>query len=231
MAFRNRRGQVSAPIELFVAVIIMSFSMALALFIYNQSADTQCEYRVRSQNERLQEAFQEVAISSWGTTKTVDYLMERCGTRPVDAVRFVHYPSARYCGECPGSFKGCWKIEPLTYDPSTGTLATISKAAVCVNLAELLTINGVTDAIACPVAVTQTACPASVRGNVISPNDCFKKSLEGMPQADYNAAYWASFSRPVGGNDYFRIRITKGETAGGAFGAAGELLVCASQVR
>lgn len=245
MSFRDRRGQVSAPIELFVAVIIMSFSMALALYVYNQFSAVQCEYRVRSQNERLQEAFQEVAISSWGTSKTIDYTMERCGTRPVDAVRFVHYPQAKYCGRCPGSYSGCWIIEPLTYDPGSGVLAPITDASVCVSLAESLKLDGQRTS-DCTVDVVKEACPQSV-GNkqllelagdaVISRSACVDSVKTTLSSAVYDAAGaqantdWATFGRTSGGSDYFKIRITKGESAAAGSGAAGQLLICASQTR
>ena len=225
------KSQVSAPIELFVAVIIMSMSIAIALYIYQKAGDTQCSDQIRSQNERLQIAMQEVAQGFWGTSEPVDYYMNRCGSSPVDAVRFAYFSDVRYCHGCPSSFGGCWKIEPLTFNPTTNDLAPISDASVCITLAEKLTIEGDSN---CNVAVENMACPRSIRGSTIVTNqscaDLVKMSGVYGSSGALGSNQFATFGRDDPSVSYFRIKITKAESAAGPSGRAGRIVVCANQV-
>ena len=224
------RSQVSAPIELFVAVIIMSMSIAIAVYIYQKAGNTQCSDQIRSQNERLQIAMQTVAQGFWGTSEPVDYYMDRCGSTPVDAVRFSYFSNVRYCGACPSTFGGCWKIEPLTYNPNTNDLSTIPEASVCITLAEKLTIEGDPT---CNVNVTNMACPLNLRGTVVANNTCagmVKMSDVYGASGTLGSNQFATFGRDDPSASYFKIKITKAESAAGPSGRAGRIVICASQV-
>jgi hypothetical protein len=223
--FSRSRSQVSAPIELFVAVIIMSLSIALSFYIYSNFNEAYCEYQIRTNNDNLKDAMQKAAISYWGSSEPASYEMPRCGRAPVQAVRFVRYPDARYCKACPSSFKGCWRIEPLTYDAENGVFAPITDASVCVSLAEDLNIEAASED-ECNAA--DSACPKGVDAS-----QCASKS--GYPANIYNnliltgGADWVTFARGAQGYSSFRMRIEKRPSSGTASGAAGTLRVCANQ--
>ena len=218
--------------ELFIAVIIMTLSMSLAFYLYNNISDTQCEYRLKTQNERLQEAMQEVAMGSRGTSKLVDYTMERCTGRSVEAVRVIHYTSSKYCTRCSGNYGGgCWIIEPLTYtsgvDSETGILAPLVDSSVCVELSESLGLNIDTSS-ACNGKVSQSVCPSSVQGRAISQSECDEMSY--ASSGAYDNALFATFERLSEGNLAFKIKITKSATSGNVAGGAGQVDLCVSQV-
>ncbi len=219
---------MAAPMELFIAVIIMTLSMSLAFYLYNSISDTQCEYRLKTQNERLQEAMQEVAMGSWGTSKLVDYTMERCTGRSVEAVRVIHYTNQKYCSRCAGNYGGgCWIIEPLTYDSSTGILASLVDSSVCVELSESLRLN-IDPSSACNGKVSESVCPTKVQGQAVSQSECNEMSY--ASSGAYDNAMFATFERLSEGNLAFRIKITKSATAGNIQGSAGQIDLCVSQV-
>ena len=221
MQYGRKRAQMSAPIELFIAVIIMALSMSLVFFIYNNINDTQCEYRLKTQNERLQEAMQEVAMGSWGTSKLVDYTMERCTGRSVEAVRVIHYTKPLYCSRCSGNYGGgCWIIEPLTYDSGTGILTSLDDASVCVELSESLWLN-IDSSASCNGKVSNSLCPSKVQ-------DCSQASY--ASSGAYDNAMFATFERISDGNLAFKIKITKSATSGSTLGGAGQLNLCVSQI-
>jgi hypothetical protein len=214
--------------ELFIAVIIMTLSMSLAFYLYNNISDTQCEYRLKTQNERLQEAMQEVAMGSWGTSKLVDYTMERCTGRSVEAVRVIHYTNQKYCQRCSGNYGGgCWIIEPLTYDAGTGILAPLVDSSVCIELSEALRLN-IDPSESCNGKVSDSVCPAKVQGRTISQSECDEMSY--ASSGAYDNAMFATFERLTDGNLAFKIKITKSATAGNVQGSAGQIDLCVSQV-
>jgi len=227
----RKRGQMTAPIELFIAVIIMTLSMSLAFYLYNNISDTQCEYRLKTQNERLQEAMQEVAMGSWGTSKLVDYTMERCTGRSVEAVRVIHYTNQKYCSRCSGNYGGgCWIIEPLTYtavDGEAGALAPLIDSSVCIELSESLRLN-IDPSSACNGKVSESVCPSKVQGRTISASECNEMSYANS--GAYDNAMFATFERLSEGNLAFKIKITKSATAGNLEGSAGQMDLCVSQV-
>lgn len=228
MLYGPKRGQMSAPMELFIAVIIMTLSMSLAFYLYNGINDTQCEYRLKTQNERLQEAMQEIAMGSWGTSKMVDYAMERCTGRSVEAVRVIHYTNQKYCSICSGNYGGgCWIIEPLTYDAGTGILTSLVDSSVCVELSEALKLNIDTSA-ACNGRVSDSVCPTKVQGKSITQSECEEMSYASA--GAYDNAMFATFERLTEGNQMFKIKITKSATAGNIEGSAGQIDLCVSQV-
>lgn len=232
MRYGRKRAQMSAPIELFIAVIIMSLSMGLAFYLYNNISDTQCEYRLKTQNERLQEAMQEVAMGSWGTSKLVDYTMERCSSRSVEAVRVIHYTNQKYCSRCAGNYGGgCWVIEPLTYISSgageTGILAPLVDSSVCVELSEALRLN-IDPSGSCNGKVSESVCPTRVQGRAISQSECDEMSY--ASSGAYDNAMFATFERLTEGNLAFKVKITKSATAGNIEGSAGQIDLCVSQV-
>jgi type II secretory pathway pseudopilin PulG len=233
MSSSRSRGQMTAPVELFIAVIIMTISMGIALSIYNGFDNTQCEFQQKTQNENLQEKMQEVAIGSWGTSKVVDYVMERCPQQSTVAVRIVHYSDPQYCRTCSGNYgNGCWLIEPMAYTPD-GTLSPIDKATVCVELSESLKLS-IDNSASCNGVVTQSACPTKdLAGNPISgsdsgiSNDC-AKLLKVNPDTFANTDL-VTFEPKSSIASPFTIRITKGASSGDITSQAGTLSLCVSQ--
>ena len=233
--FPGRRGQISAPIELFVAVIIMTLSIALSLYIWDVFQKIQCSYRIKSQNENLQEAMQEVALGSSQTSKTVEYVMERCPGSPVEAIRFVHFGAddSKYCRRCPGNYGGCWIIEPLTYDPRNGLLTGLSDASVCVELSESISLNPVSGTAECSIDLSSMPCPPTLDGSPVDTAKCASLVKGDISQNVWSPAggsgEWTTFARTAAYSSVYKIRITKQTTAGGATGGRGQLDLCVSQ--
>lgn len=130
----RRKGQVSAPIELFVAVIILAMSMSLAFTVIKQSSENRCLSELKNNLRGMEAAIVDVAVGSPPTTRQFNLQMPVCETQAVDAVRMVFYDKPEYCQTCPGQYGGCWKLEPVSKDRN-GNLRPISDATVCVNIA------------------------------------------------------------------------------------------------
>lgn len=126
------RGQVDAPIELVVAVIILVMSLTLAFYVIDKSDEAKCMAELKSSTQHLQEAMQDIALGSQGTRKTISFAMPRCGNARIEGVRFVYYSDPNYCNLCPSNYGGCWQIVPIT--SNQGTYVPLTDAAVCVNL-------------------------------------------------------------------------------------------------
>lgn len=126
-------GQVSAPIELFVAVIILTMSMALAFTVIQQSTENRCLAELKNNMRGLESAIVDVAVGSPPTTREFAISMPVCQTRAVDGVRLAYYGEAQYCQACPGQYGGCWKLEPISRD-SQGFVRPLVDASVCINI-------------------------------------------------------------------------------------------------
>ncbi|MFA5246957.1 MAG: hypothetical protein WC408_03665 [Candidatus Micrarchaeia archaeon] len=221
---------MAAPIELFIAVIIMSVSMAIVFNNLSHMSDTQCEFKLKVQNEKLQAAMQRVSIGSWDSSETVDYVMERCTSDMVEGVRIAHYSKPSQCISCAGNYGGgCWVIEPLTYTlpvdgSGLGILEPIQSARVCIELSESLNLAIDTT---CSGTVSGRQCPKTVAGEEISDADCNKMTFAST--GIFDTANLATFERNTATSSSFKIKITKGSTAEALSGTAGQLLICVNQ--
>jgi hypothetical protein len=106
------KGQVDAPIELVIAVIILVLSMALGFYVIQQSETGRCLAQLRASTQHLQEAMQDIALGSTGTRKTVFFDMPKCGGLKVDVVWFVYFDKPEFCHACSTNYGGCWQIVP-----------------------------------------------------------------------------------------------------------------------
>lgn len=159
VSFRGFRGQVDAPIELVVAIIVLVMSMALAFYVINEAATGRCLADLKTQTQHLQESMLDVALGSTGSKKTVTFTMPRCGDRNVEALEFVQFKAAEFCRLCPGHFGGCWQIIPVA--KTKDGLVQVTESITCVELpAENVRI---TQEQRCE-RLSDTACPPGVGG-------------------------------------------------------------------
>ena len=131
------KGQGNAPIELLLAVILLSMGLAIAFNVMKSSGDYQCKLKIKASSENLKLAVQTVNTGYTGTAKEIEYQAQRCGSISVDALRFAFYNKPVYCGDCTGHYSSCWKIEPLQiFKDSEGNerLEVISDAALCIDM-------------------------------------------------------------------------------------------------
>ena len=235
------RSQVSAPIELVVAIIILVTSITLALFVLNDVGRTQCSAQLKSEVQKLQLAMQDLALQSPPSTRQMFFTMPSCKDFSVDAVRFVYFNDPKYCRECPGQLGGCWKIDLATYKPTSdgeiGSYAqqsqSLSSASVCVDIAgdlELIdeNLNGANPEC---VSLSPNPCPATTPdGQPISPGEC-SALVSGVPSTIYreganSPAHYLTLGKSSRADRVFKVELKKGLYTGSQ-GETGAIYVCA----
>jgi len=132
----KKKAQVSAPIELFVAVIILAMSLALGLKVIGDVEEGKCVATLKTQTQQLKNAMIDVALGSAGTTKTVYFTLPTCGDKKVDGLQFALYLDPAYCKLCQGNYGYCWQVIPVSKDPSRADKhVQVSDSISCVNMA------------------------------------------------------------------------------------------------
>jgi len=171
------RGQSWGVMEVLISVIILAMSMSVVFYVLNNVQDAQCVSQLKSTTLSLQNALLDVALGSPPTTRRVLYTMPSCGGKSVEALRFAYYASPAYCRSCPGSFGGCWLVEPLVYDYTRNQLYRLADAITCVNMPSDIELSIDTDATRCLTErLTQNFCTRFVPGtgenvsNTVWPN-------------------------------------------------------------
>ncbi len=236
MHFKPRRGQADAPIELLVAVIILSMSMALAFAVINQSNQTQCLAELKSKTRELQAAMVDVSLASPPTSREVTFTLPSCPGEKFVGLRVARYNNPDYCTSCPGRYGGCWKIEPLYVERTGDRVYVSSDASIC---AEISGGVGIEDEYAPGSTTGQSSnaycsplsfnsCPATpdmTGGNAQNPL-CASENANACSDTSGNLC------RTIGSKDSqtYVIRLTKRTYLGGSSGGAAELAyigVCA----
>ena len=135
-AKQKGKAQVSAPIELFVAVIILAFTLALGFNVIKSTEEGKCIATLKTQTQNLKNAMLDVALGSAGTKRIISFEFPRCGDKQIVGLQFVLYKDPRYCRLCPGSYGYCWQVVPLAKDPGiAGKFVQIPEGISCVSLA------------------------------------------------------------------------------------------------
>ncbi len=197
--FFRKRGQVEAPIELFVAMIILALSLALAFAVASQTEKGKCISKLKTETEKLQSAMFEVSIASPPTSKKVVFTMPVCGEDDVNVLQFVYFDNPQYCALCPGQYGGCWQIIPTSLKKD-GSLRQLTDAISCVNMA------------GCTILQTDESPECDVKLKVGSPcpPDTLDCNPKGLPKAQWNA-----FGKQ-GSNQVYEITLTKSTAIGGS---------------
>ncbi|VVB67744.1 Uncharacterised protein [Candidatus Norongarragalina meridionalis] len=215
----KKRGQMEAPIELFVAVIVLAMSLALAFTVMSRTDEGKCIATLRTETDKLQAAMLDVAFASPPTTRTVLFSMTRCGNVAVDGLRFVYYSKPEWCELCQAHYGGCWQIVPVSKDKD-GSYKVVSDAVSCVNIAG-------------DIFLRQDPACDELSNNPCPPNDQDCKS--GVPRGIWTGdpdspSRWLTMGKTATGTSY-RITLTKSVTAGssesGQGTESGEIIVCA----
>ncbi len=210
-----KRGQVDAPIELFVAVIILMASMSLAFYLMNQTNESKCIAQLKTETDKLQSAMLDIALASPPTSRTITFEMPRCGSVNVEVLQFVYYSSPEYCRLCPAHYGGCWQIVPISVD-RYGQYSVVSDAVSCVQMSGDLWIDDEgcdSDSInlgdsPCPYGETQCDFEKTSVSNSVLEN-----------------SRWATLGKETGSNIY-KITLTKTTRLTGG-SEAGAIRVCA----
>lgn len=126
------RGQMDAPIELVVAIIILVTSMGLAFYVMGQTETGRCLATLKTQTQQLQEAILDVGLGSAGSKKTVRFSMPRCGDQTIESIQFVKFTNPELCKRCPGHYAGCWQIVPVA--KTKDGFERVSDAITCIEL-------------------------------------------------------------------------------------------------
>jgi hypothetical protein len=221
MELIEMKGQVEAPIELVVAVIILIASMAIAFNIMNQSGEEQCITKLKTQLTRLAEDLVDVQQGSPPTSKSVPFTLYSCGSIAVDGIRFAYYQNPAYCGLCRTGFGGCWVIEPLQKDPQTLQHRPVERTSVCVDMPGAVVINPVCQDLSSSERLVDYQKPCPDGTGPSGENEIIDGKCPGVPEniwkesAD-NPSFWNTFIRESGGAQTYVIELTKAGGAGGA---------------
>lgn len=213
------RGQVDAPIELVIAIIILVMSMGLAFFVIQQTETGKCINELKTQTQQLQQAILDVGLGSTGTQKTVRFYMPRCGDKTIEAVQFVKFTSPEFCRRCPGAYNGCWQIVPLARTPNG--LVQLNDAVVCVDLpAQRVSINP--DSGQNCAVLTNSPCPSGLSG-------CSDRQL-GLSSGARQNSVWQTLGREENGARHYLITLRKDVSSSGLGFENAEIKVCAQSV-
>ena len=75
------KAQVEAPVELFIAIIVLAMSMALAFMVMSQTEEGKCIATLKTEIDALKSAMNEVAIGASGTSNTRSATARKTSTR------------------------------------------------------------------------------------------------------------------------------------------------------
>jgi hypothetical protein len=157
------KSQADAPVELVVAIIILLASLSVAMLVMKGVEDQRCSSELNGEVQKLQLAMQDLALQSPPSTRKIFFNIPRCGDEKIDAVRFVYFSRADFCGRCPGHFAGCWMLQMVSINQKTGVYNI--KQDICVDMAGDIDLKTGDVANQC-VALGETPC---TEGNE---NDC-----------------------------------------------------------
>lgn len=132
------RSQIDAPIELVVAVIILSLSLGITFFVIKSTTSAQCDAELRDSTRELGEAMRDIILFSSPSKREVTFAFKTCPNYRVTGLRFIRYVDPEYCRSCKGRYGGCWKIEPLYLSGNPGdatrTQFVMQDAVQCMDL-------------------------------------------------------------------------------------------------
>ncbi len=205
---------MEAPIELFVAVIILTMSMALAFTVWGQLQEQECVAKIKTTMSRLQNAMVYLAQGSPPSTRIETLVFPRCGKYDIKGVQLVYYSNAEYCRLCPGHYGSCWQLVPLSYDGASDKYTPLTDAITCVQLSGGIELSEE------PVS----NCPSVDRLLTSScPEPPCKDKIRTAPD---DQAKYHSLGRPDEGNTYI-VRLTSYSTLGSESKAGKIIKVCA----
>lgn len=223
MLLLRKKSQVSAPIELFVAVIILAMSLALGLKVIGDVEEGKCVATLKTQTQQLKNAMIDVALGSAGTTKTVYFTLPTCGDKKVDGLQFALYLDPAYCKLCQGNYGYCWQVIPVSKDPSRANKhVQVSDSISCVNMAGDIQLKDCTNSGGISLSITPC-----FEGTACNPQDFgVLKSVWDPDSPDSGPSHWKTLS---GENlRSFKIKLTKTtELAAGA--EKGAIEICAER--
>ena len=213
------RAQVDAPIELFVAMIVLAASMSLAFYLMQQTDEGKCTAQLKTETEKLQAAMLDVALASPPTSRTVVFEMPRCGKMNVEVLQFVYYSEPDYCRLCPAHYGGCWQIVPVSIDQD-GKYVVVSDAVSCIQMSGDTWLDADESCLALsadPCAPGAPNCDPSVTG-------VSRTVWNGNP--DDSPSRWMTLGKQPGTTKY-RITLTKSTTQKASVGEVGQIRICA----
>ncbi|MFA4946589.1 MAG: hypothetical protein WC607_03590 [Candidatus Micrarchaeia archaeon] len=215
-----KRGQVDAPIELFVAVIVLTASMSLAFYLMQQTDQGKCVATLKTETEKLQAAMLDIALASPPTYRTVSFEMPRCGDVNVQVLQFVYYSEPQDCRLCPAHYGGCWQIVPVSVN-AQGQYAVVVDAVSCVQMSGdiWLTSTGCEDSI----DLGEAPCPPGTIGCTAETTGIPERVWNGNPQD--SPSRWLTLGKQEGSRVY-TITLTKTAPIQSEGGEAGGIRVC-----
>ncbi|NUN11474.1 hypothetical protein HUU53_02415 [Candidatus Micrarchaeota archaeon] len=227
------KAQVSAPIELLIAVFVMGLSLALAFSVLNQTSQEQCYAELKTESLKLQAAMQNVALGNTPTSRTVYYKKpSSCGALPLEGIRIVYYSNPAYCGACPNNYGSCWQINPVSYDFKTDSFYSIQQAVVCVDISGRFEIS---DDTAClldengnpsgtPISLNPGTCPDGSK-TCSDDNSGVPKSVYDSSSPENSPSRFYTIGRTSKG---YEITLTKGISVVNGV-EAGQINVCVKE--
>ncbi|MBI5229314.1 hypothetical protein HY991_04335, partial [Candidatus Micrarchaeota archaeon] len=202
------KSQVSAPIELLVAVIVLAASFGIVFLAIRSEWEQKCMSELKVNTVELRNIVEDGAVSSSSIPKEKEFFMRRCGVI-VSGLRFVYYSNAAFCKACQKA-GGCWKIEPV-YKYGEGAYQPISEAIVCLD--NLSPPPGISFEAEAPspastcLPMLDTPCPSPDASGL-----CKGIASSVWKAGAANSVWLSFFSSP--GKDRYKISFTKKPKAG-----------------
>ncbi len=176
------RSQIDAPIELVVAVIILSLSLGIAFFVIKSTTSAQCDAELRDSTRELGNAMIDISLNSPPAKREVAFSFKSCPNYHVTGLRFIRYTDPAYCTSCKGRYGGCWKIEPLYLSGNQGdatrTQFVMQDAVQCMDLSADIGITTGTEAQGC-IPLQNTLTMKGTGSDTIQASDPLTKCTNG----------------------------------------------------
>lgn len=225
------RAQVSAPIELFVAVIILTMTLALGLKVIGDVQNDKCIADLKSQTQQLKDAMLDVALNGAGTRKTIYFKFPSCGQTKIEGLQFVLYLSPEYCRLCPGNYGYCWQVVPVARDPGDSSkFVQVSDAISCVNMAGDIQISSCS---ASNQYFSDNPCLRAQGNGYLGGSSSCDPNKYGLPpslwhgDANVDPSRWSTLSAAAAGTYSFNLELTK-KTSLTSEGEKGSIVLCAT---
>lgn len=118
MGFRfSARGQESAPFELLIAIIVMSFVIVIGFNALDLLNNRTCEGTLNQNMEEIKTAIELVAKNK--SKANIDFGLPNCYNDKESKLRIIERQESSYCSaHCGGSLDQCTVLQFSSYDPS-----------------------------------------------------------------------------------------------------------------
>jgi uncharacterized protein (UPF0333 family) len=156
------KGQVSAPFEILVAVIVMGFVILAGTYALQNLSENTCLGDKRKEMGELVSAMRDVVLGSDLTFRNITFQTKACFNSKAESVQLNTYNEQSKCTAYCGSGVSCVLLEYIYNDTEKGVRYPIPP--ICTGLPT--TINFTTDKLECGISSDDSWVPINPIGSI-----------------------------------------------------------------